>query len=366
MAQKDKISNSQLWMFIVLTVIGIGIFSLPRTAAEAAGPDGWLVVFMGGLICLVDFYIISRLIKRFPSDSLIEISTKTLGKVLTAPVIGIFWLYSIVLASGVLRIFGEVVKMTLLVRTPIEVILIFILIPSLILMRCGIEPIARFDAIIFPVIIITFIIIILLLSKGCDFSNILPFMRTDFRQILKGSYKTIFSYSGFEFVLLLTPFLKNPEKSFKAGIIAFSIIIVTYLLIVIFSFGQLGIAESKHLIWPTLSAMNSVDIPASFIERLVGVAMTAWVLLAYTSIVPFSYFAALIASRALGQSDPKPLCSMVIPVIYFTAMIPGSIVEVYEYLDKLFVYLGTTSIIGIPVLLLIVSSIRKIGVKKNA
>lgn len=366
MAGNDKISNSQLWIFIVLAVIGVGVFSLPRVAADAAGPDGWLVVLLGGLLSLTDFYIICKLIRRFPNSTLIQMSVKILGKGLTVPLIGVFWLYTIVLSAGVLRIFAEVVKMTLLVRTPVEVILICILIPGLILMRSGIEPIVRFNEIVFPVIAVMLILIMVLMIPNSDFSNLLPVMRTDFRVILKGSYGTIFSYSGFEFVLLMAPFLKNRDAAFRSGIIAFSIIICMYLLVVILSFGKLGIAETKHLIWPTLSAINSVDIPGSFIERLEGVAMTVWVLLAFTSIVPFSYFASLIASRAFGQSEVKHLCSMIIPVVYFVAMIPASVVEVYKDLDKVFIYLGTFSMVVIPILLLTVSYIRKIGVNKNA
>lgn len=365
MAGNDKISNSQMWIFITLTVVGVGAFALPRIAADAAGPDGWLAVLMGGLFSLIDFYIISRLVNRFPNSTFIQMSTRILGKFLSVPVTGIFWFYTIFLSSGVLRIFGEVVKMTLLVRTPVEIILVCILIPALILMRSGIEPIVRFDEIIFPIIAITFILIIVLLIPNSDFSNLLPVMRTDFREVLKGSYGTIFSYCGFELVLLMAPFIKNHDKTFSAGITAFSIIIGMYLLIVILSFGQLGIAETKHLIWPTLSAINSVDVPGSFIERMVGVAMTAWVLLTFTSIVPYLYFAAFIASRALGQSELKPFCSMVIPVVYTVAMIPDSVVEVYKYFDSVFMYFGTFSVIGIPMLLFIVSSIRNLGVNKN-
>lgn len=366
MAGNDRISNSQLSIFIVMTVIGVGVFSLPRNVANTAGPDGYMTVIAGGLLSLIDFYIICKLIKRFPNSTLFEISVKTVGKVITVPMVGVFLAYAVVMAAGILRIFGEVVKMTLLVRTPVEVILICTLIPGLILMRSGVEPIVRFDEIVFPVVAGTLIIVLLLMISGCDFSNLLPFMRTDFRAILKGSYSTIFSYSGFEFVLLLIPFIKNPNKSFRSGVIAFSIIIGTYFLVTILSFGQLGIAETKHLIWPTLSAMDSVDIPGSFIERLEGVAMTTWVLLAFTSIVPFSYFAALTASRALGQTESKHLCSMILPLIYTIAMIPGSIVDVYDYLEKAFNYIGAAAIVGVPVILLIVSSIRKIGVDKNA
>jgi spore germination protein (amino acid permease) len=366
MAGNDRISNSQLWIFMVLTTIGVGAFTLPRAVAETAGPDGWLATIVGGLIMLLDYYIVSRLIKRYPGDALFEMAVKTFGKVIAVPVVLIFWAHGVIIIAGTLRIFGEVVKMTLLIRTPIEVILLCTLVPALILVRSGIEPIVRFDEIVFPIIILTLFLIIVFTLPGGDMSNLLPFMKSGPANFWSGVYNTIYSYSGFEFVLLIAPFLKNRSKALKSGIAAFSIVITVYTLLVVVCYGRFGIAETKELIWPTLSVIKSVDVPGSFIERLEGVAMTAWVLFAFTTLIAILYSISVIPSRILGHKEFKHFCSLVIPVVYIIAMIPNSVVEVYDFLGKALQYIGLPAVFGVPVLLLIVSAIRRSGARKNA
>lgn len=366
MIDNDKVSNSQLWILIMLTVIGVGIFSIPRSVAETAGPDGWMTTILGGLIALLDYYIISRLARKFPGDTLVEIAKKVAGKYLGFLLTLIFWIYMVSIIAMTMRIFGEVVKMSLLTRTPVEVILISFIIVVFFLARGGIEPIVRFDEVAFPIIFFTIIFSFLFILPKSDFTNLLPAFRTPPRKIFLGAYQTTYAYGGFEFILLIIPFIKNPERIFRSGLPAFILTILIYLLVVILSIAKFGVESVKKLIWPTLIAIRSINIPASFIERLEGVIMTQWILFAFTTIAPFIYGAALIPSRLLGHKEFRHFCAMVLPVVYFVAMMPDNVVESYKYLDIITTYLGLPAVFIIPLLLLIVSAMRKIGVKKGA
>lgn len=365
MINNDKITGAQLWILIVLTVLGVGIFSLPREVTEITGADGWITTILGGALAFLNFYFISRLVKRFPGDTLVEIANKALGKFLGIPLILIFWAYLLAVVAITLRIFGEVVKMTLLSQTPIEVIILSLIIVSLILARGGIEPIVRFDEITFFIILLSLIVIILLAIPRSDFSNILPILRTEPVKLLYGAYKTTYAFGGYEIVLLIIPFLQKPDKILKSGVIAFTIICVIYVLIVILSLAKFGSYDVKNLIWPTLSMIRSINVPGSFIEKLEGVAMALWVLLAFTTIVPFVYGLGLIPSRLLKQKEFKHFCTIIIPIIYLGALIPDNIVEAHKYLGIIINYLGVISIFVLPILLFIVSSIRRMGVQKN-
>jgi spore germination protein (amino acid permease) len=176
----------------------------------------------------------------------------------------------------------------------------------------------------------------------------------------------VYSYSGFEFVLLLIPFIRKPDKVFRAGVTAFAIVTGIYTVVVISVYGRLGIAETKEMIWPTLAAIKSIDVPGAFVERLEGLAMTAWVLFAFTSIAPVTYGISLMASRELKHREFKHFCPLCVPIIYLVAMVPESVVEAYEYVERASLYLGTPAIFGVPILLLVIARIRKLGVKKNA
>ena len=49
----DIVSPYQIAMIIIMTVISVGVFSIAADAADAAGPDGWLVVAVSGVINLL-------------------------------------------------------------------------------------------------------------------------------------------------------------------------------------------------------------------------------------------------------------------------------------------------------------------------
>lgn len=361
MVDNEKISGTQLCVFIVLAVLGVGAFSLPRQVAEAAGNDGWVTVLLGGAATFFDYFLISRLARKFPGDTLVEISMKITGKYVSYILLLIFWLYMLLVVSMTIRIFGEVVKMSILKRTPIEVILISLLVLVLALVRGGVEPIVRFDQVVFPIIVVTIVFIIIFALPRTDPTNILPFFRTSPDRIIKGTYQTMYSYGGFELVLLILPFIREPRKILRPGFISFLIIAGIYLSVVILSLFKFGALDVTKLIWPTLSLIRSIEIPGSFIERSEAIVMATWILLAFTAICPVTYGLALLPSRVSKQKEFKHFCSIVLPIIYILALIPDNISDAYAFLGAISTYMETPAIFLIPILLLIVSSIRKVG-----
>ena len=365
MIDNDKISGTQLWIFIVLTVIGVGVFSLPRQAAEAADQDGWVVIILAGLVSVLNYYVISRLAKRFPEYTMVEIMKSVAGKYIGYIMVFIVWLYIILVGAMSLRIAGEVVKMSLLLKTPAEIIIITLLLPIMWLARGGVEPITRFFEVVFPIVIIALAFIIIFALPMTDFSNILPILRSSPSKLFTGIFKVMYSFSGYEFVMLIIPFIRNPKNIFKPGLIALSIVTVVYTVLVILSLGKFGIIDVKLLIWPTLSMIRSIEVPGSFVERLEGVVMSQWILLAFTTLAPLAYGLAVIMSRAFGHKEFKHFCTFVIPPLYLISLFPNNIVEAYKYLDYITSYLGTLSMFLFPITLLIVSSIRKVGKRTN-
>ncbi|KPU44579.1 spore germination protein YndE [Oxobacter pfennigii] len=365
MIDNDKISNTQLSMFLILTMIGIGIFSLPRLVADTTQNDGWVTTILGGLLGLIDFYIICRLIKKYPQDTLVEIIFKLMGKFFGIPVLLIFAVYFIDSIAGMLRIFGEVVKMTLLIRTPIEVILISMILLALMLARCGIEAIVRFDEVVFLILFSMIFLGVLIAIPQADFSNLRPFFRTDIKNFALGTYGTVYSYSGFELVLFLGPFINKPQKAFRSGIAAFAVVILTYLSAVVLSFGYFGRAEVTQLIWPTLSLIRSIEVQGSFVERLEGIVMTQWILFAFTSIIAYIYALSILTSKIFKNKEFKHFASFFIPVVYIIAMIPDNVPAVYKFLNMTIIYVGTPALFVFPVILLVLSHVRKKGVQNN-
>lgn len=348
----DKISENQTTILLLTTIVGAGILSLPTQVANTAGPDSLLAVLLGGLLALFFSRIIASIASKYPTETFVEYSSKLLTKPISIIISIIIILYFIIFSSVDLRIFGEVSKAYLLNNTPIEIIMITLLFTCGYIVRYGIEPIARMSEIMFPIMIIPLLIVLLPLLTDIDLSNFLPILRTNPLRFLKGVYSTMFSYVGFEILYIIFPYI-NIGNRFKKDInISFIFIIFLYIYITFFTIGIFGYKETKEQIWPLLTVMKSINFPGFFLENFESLIMAIWTFAVYTSIASFYYVAVLSLSKLLKAREHSYLVLPLIPIIYFLALIPDSIVQVYRYMQIVSNYIAAFFIIILPLLML--------------
>ena len=98
----DTLSPYQIAMIVIMTLIGVGIFSLPSQLAETAGTDAWFIIILGGLVSLVFINIIIALGNRFPGRTLPEYIEKILGKFFGKIIIIAYIVYFIIFSGTIL------------------------------------------------------------------------------------------------------------------------------------------------------------------------------------------------------------------------------------------------------------------------
>lgn len=281
----DKISSFQLGLLIFLTPIGVGIFTLPAVLAKDVENNGWFVLILGGLINILILFFISEVGKKYAELGLVETLRTLFGKIIgTLMALPIFLFYLIFTAIEI-RMFGETTKMYLLFNTPLEFIMIPIFIVAYLLVRMGIEQIARFFEAIFYLTVLTFVFLFLLVVPKSDYSNLLPVLRVEPLKILKGISDGFFSYAGFEILFFLFPFIRNPEKAFKSSTIGMIFVIFIYTFIVIHCYARFGAEYTKTLLYPTLSLVKASDVPGAFLEGIEGLLFSLWIILKLTLII---------------------------------------------------------------------------------
>lgn len=115
----EKITTQQAAVFVANYILGVGILTLPRAAAEKVKtPDIWLTVILGGLIAMVAGIIVAKLSQQYPGKTFYEYSQlivgKWLGIVLNASII----IYFIATSGNMVRAMSEVMNLYLLEGTP--------------------------------------------------------------------------------------------------------------------------------------------------------------------------------------------------------------------------------------------------------
>lgn len=362
----NKISNAQVAMLMIHTIIGVGVLSLPSTLAEMLGTSGWVALIITGAIAVVPVIMMTKLMTMYKDKNIFEISSKLVGRPLTYVSFIIVVIHMLGQGAFVARIFGEVIKMFLLFTTPIEIIILTILLTAVYTVRSGIEGIARFSIIVIPFIVIPLLILSVVLIPDLDFSNLLPFLKASPVHILKAVPPVFFSFGGIEFLLVYMYYSKNPKSAMKYNIGAIVVITVLYLLSFFLTLARFGEKGLVAQLWPLLSLSKAIQFPNAFIENVEGIIMAIWVIIAFTTLMSAVFASSVLIGKMCKAEENKYFALTFLPIIYFISLIPRNVVQVYDYVQMFTYIFGTFASLLYPILLYIIAVLKKKGeAKKN-
>lgn len=359
---KDKISTMQAIIAVSSIIIGAGILTMIRPAARIVNsPDIWLSTILGGLISIVIGIIPAKLSQIFPGKTFFQFNQLIIGKFLGWILSMIIIIYYILLAGFEARMLSELVRTFLLIRTPIEIVIIFFIFAGTYLTIGGINSIVRVFELYFPIITVIFFGVMLLGFQHFKLDNLRPVLGKGLGNTIRGIQATILVYIGFEIIMILTAFMKEPRKAVKAVIIGTGIPIIFYTIISIVVVGALTVDEVKTLTWPTISLVNYIEYSGGFVENFQVFFLIVWILAIYTTFVASHYMASLGIGQIINK-DFTFFTFILNPIIYIIALLPQNLNEVFE-LGDLIGYIGIFTAGVVPILLSVIAVIRKKGCK---
>ncbi len=361
----DIISPYQIAMIVIMVLTGAGVFSLPRTLAETAGSNSMIVLLVGGLVVLGSMFIIITLNCRFPGKTLPEYSREIVGKI-PAKILTIIYVFYFLLFIGFeIRVISEIVKLFLLPDTPVEVIMLCMILTSTYAVRGGVECIGRTTELFFPLLFIPFALILLPGLTDVDFSNLLPVFYGFEKKLLKALPGLALSFAGYETLLFYMGFMKEPRKTYKYTSTGLAFVIASYMIITGLCISKFGIEWNKKMIWPVLGYVRSINLPGLFIERLDGVMLGIWILAIYTTVIILYFALTFSLSKIFETKEQKQYTLPMVPFVYFASLIPLSPKEILRMPVYINQYLGSVVIFIIPTFLLILAFVRKKGGGKS-
>lgn len=359
----DIISPYQIAMIIIMSVISVGVFSIAADAAEAAGTDGWIAVVLAGVVNVAAVYIIVRLNSRFPGKTFAEYSQIIIGTIPGKALTFLFAVYLLLVIAYVTRAFTEVVKMFLLFRTPTEVIMLSLILVCTYIVRGGAECIGRINELIFPILFIPFFIVLFFGFPQMEFSNMLPVFQTPAGKMLTAVPALTFSYGGIELALFYIGFMRNPKKAYRPAIIAVLFVTFFMVMITVFCIATFGKSATTQFLWPLISYVRAISLPGLFIERLDGVILSLWMLTVFTTMVSAYFIASYSISKVVGTKEQKQYVLPLSIIIYYIALQPDSLAQLYEWGTALFPYAIASFLYVVPVGLLLIAKLRRLGVR---
>ncbi|KXS40371.1 MULTISPECIES: GerAB/ArcD/ProY family transporter [unclassified Candidatus Frackibacter] len=354
--KKYQISNRQLFFIIINICVGTGILSLPRTISKVSRQDSWLSIIIGGFLWMIAIFIMYKLAKRFPNDTIIQYNDKILGSYLGKILSLIFIIYGVLTTAIITRLFITVLTTFVLPKTPIWITTAILLLTSYNLVSHGLKTLARLYEFLFFILSPAFLLILPIFTRA-ELLNFQPFLGTGFMNIIEGSYITMFSYIGPEIILLIFPFIKEKNKALKSSTLGLGVVTLTYLFIVTASIGFYGVETLQFISWPTINLLKAVRIP--FFGRLEFVFMFIWIAIAFTTISSYFFMSSYGLTQLLHWEDQRYAAFILLPFIAEVAIIPKNILQVFDY-TSLIATIGVLLFFTTPLLLLIIAKLRGI------
>ncbi len=360
----DKISIRQLQALLILEILGTGVIILPRRAAEFALQDGWVVIVVLTLTAMVYTYLIASVGKIYPNKSYLSYMTEILNKPI-AIILSLGLVLKIIINLALeIRFFSEIIKQTMLFKTPFFATLTGILAVGAYCAAKGIETRGRIAEILIFAILIPLTIVVFIAALDVDFTNILPVMKTSPVEIAKGGFFCGVSFTGIESLLIIYPYLARPKNARKSAVIAVALIGLLMLVITVITIGKFGPYDVKRQLWPVLELMDVIEFPGNFIERQDALMISFWIVSVFSIVSAGLFYSAVLLKDIFKKSRHSIYILICVPIILYIAYIPKSIGEVIFYMDFMFVTFGMAYMIVIPAIVLLTAKIRKLGENK--
>ncbi|TFE30669.1 GerAB/ArcD/ProY family transporter [Cohnella luojiensis] len=355
---KDRITTPQSAVILINYVLGTGILTLPRTAAQAVKtPDVWISVIIGGLLAMLAGIIMAKLSERYPEKTFYQYSRDIIGKWCGGFISLLIICYFFMASAFQVRSMTAVTDFFLLEGTPSSAIILCFMWVSLFVTVGGINPIARLFEIIFPITIIIFIVIASLSLRIFEVDHLRPVLGLGIMPVLKGVKATTLAFAGPEIMLLLLAFMKHPNKGVKVVVVGIGVTIVFYLVTIILVIGALSIEGVQAITWPTIDLMRSFEIEGLLFERFESLLLTIWIMQMFASYT-ITFYGAALGLAQLFNKNIHPFLYGLLPIIFIVSMIPKNVNDLFKFGD----FIGNSAIYlfgGLPLLFLIISGLKE-------
>ncbi|PGM48847.1 hypothetical protein CN946_22945 [Bacillus sp. AFS053548] len=362
--KNETISSFQLFFYLVIVQMNVGIFTLPNYLYKESAHDGWISILFSCLFSISTVFLYSFLLKRFPNLTIFEICTFFFGKWIGGIVKISYILYFLFTAYLINQFYLFVFSKWVFPNSPTWGILLLLLIIGIYLGKETIRTQARFFQLSFWAFLVIFFFSIEAFQR-VEWKFLLPIAHVNFSHILKGSYLSYYFLHGFECLLVLYPFVKEPHsKKIKSTIFSILFITIINLFTVILCFAFFSDKEMKSIPEPTIYLFKTLTFFKE-LERLDLLFLSVWFIIIASSYVSYLSLANVGISNLLGKNrnHTSSLLTVCIVIFLIGNFIPTA-KGFYETLLKILSFSSFIFILAIPTFVLFISLLFKIKSKE--
>ncbi|WP_168123890.1 endospore germination permease [Paenibacillus sp. HB172176] len=366
-SQKVQISKRQFTILIILGTVGDSILVMPTVIAGFAKQNAWissLVALLAGLLAGLLFAAVANKLRR---QHLIKAVQQRIG-IWFGGIVGLLLLVEFYMCSlTLLSETSQFLNTQLMPETPVSSFIVIFLAVIVIAFRYGIETFARMSELLFPLFLLLFFAVIILLLPQIKMDNLLPIASDGFLPILHGSFPAFAAgFTEMIILLMLVPHVEGEEKLTKSILIGFltgGAVLFIIVLLCVLALGS-NLMESK--LYPTFVLGQKIMI-GHFLERVEAIIAFLWLTTVFFKSLLIFYSMTKSIAHILRLKEDHfltiPLCLILVPstiaVMPNTAVYNDILANEYQWFDMTFC-------IGLPMLILAILYLPVKASKKAA
>lgn len=364
MLEKGRISLGQAAIIASSFAIGTGIFVLPAFEINWAREDAWMIQILVTFPSLILVFIVDKLGRKFPGQTIVQYSEAILGKYLGkvfgfAVTLWFFWTGSVILYELAAFLVSAVLP-----ETPM---MVFLSITGLLIAYTvynGLETLGRLHVWFIPITVGSLILIVLLVSKEMNLDYFRPFLANGIAPVIRGA-RTSNSYHGCMILAMamLIPYVNKPSKIRKPYIYAVIACSLVYGINTVGCLAVFGPFEGGRISLPTVKLVKMINI-ADIIQRIEVLLILNWVGAVFTMSTAWFYFTVLGTAQLFNFKKYQFLVfPMIILYVGVAALNYRSYPMFVDYVDRIWAPYAAAHEFLLPAFLLLVAVIRRLGVK---
>lgn len=275
--EKTKIGTSEAIAFLTIIIVNFVVLNGAKSTIIITSSSAIINVIYVSLISILLSYLFYKLLNKFPTFDILDISNFLGGKILKCLVGSMFLVYFLVISAGLLKNFTFSLQTIYYPFTNVFIITLVFLLSALFISTIKYNAVFRSNLIILPLIITSILFLFFGNIKNYSVNNIFPIMGNGINSTFILGASNIFTFQSLTYLLFLPPYLKDVTKLKKITLIsmllsAFYFLTSVASLILIF-YGYV----SNESLMPLYSAVRYIEFGA-FFQRLDSLFLLIWII----------------------------------------------------------------------------------------
>lgn len=361
---EQKIGNIEAIALILAVMINHIILNLPKSIIQSTSSGAIVNVIFITLVAFGIVYLICQLLKNFPGLDIFDIA-KFLGGKWLKVVIGILFIcYIIFTVSTILRSFSETLKIIFFPRTPVQVIMLLLLIAIVIVNKLGFRSMARSNLFFMPIILFSILFIFIANFGNYTAQRIFPLLGNGMITTFLSGLSNLFAFGSIAYLYFIPPYLKEQKDYSKIAFSAVGISAIFLLMSVTTLLLIFPLITSSEEIFPLYLASRFIEF-GRFFQRLDATFVFIWIISMASYLSIAFHFSTSIFKSITNLQSSKWIIGLFASLSFGLALLPENLKQISFLENTVYKYIILILIIGIGLSLLIFANIKYLIVQKK-